>query len=157
VARAGVEEGGTHRRAIVERACEEPENLRELTRQLRGRARRHGSGGPTRLTNLLAVIRLRGYIERGLQHPVLGPLLLLALALLVVFVAFHVTSEGLGDHLGLMCAAVALAVLFVISLAIGVPPVWNQAVGQPPRGPPVATQVVLLSGRQTAESPPLRL
>jgi hypothetical protein len=53
------------------------------------------------------VIRLRHLLERGLAHPILGPLVLIVLAVLLSMVFLHVSEDGHGalGELGAACVA----------------------------------------------------
>ena len=54
------------------------------------------------------VIRLRRMLERGRAHPVLGPILLIALAVLLSLVLLHVVLDGsAAAEIGAMCLALA--------------------------------------------------
>lgn len=54
------------------------------------------------------VIRLRRMLERGRAHPVLGPILLIALAVLLSLVLLHVVVDGgAAATIGAMCLALA--------------------------------------------------
>jgi hypothetical protein len=66
------------------------------------------------------VIRIRGAITRGLRHPVFGPLLLLLIAIALVLIALHETTEDWLLPLLAACAAAA----FVVVL-IGLRPPWR--------------------------------
>lgn len=103
------------------------------------------------------MIRLRQQIERGLRHPLVGPLLLLLLAVLVVFIALHETSEGIAGHVGLFCVALALVLLAAVPFAVGLPIAARPAGRQPSRGPPVGSRVLRLRGTHVSEFFPLRL
>jgi hypothetical protein len=109
------------------------------------------------LVSLGDVIRLRRQIERGLRHPFVGPLLLLALAVLVAFIALHQTSETIAGHAELICVAIALVLLAVVPgreaprFLIRVSPVKS------PRGPPIASRERRTLGVHTPDFLPLRL
>lgn len=72
------------------------------------------------------VIRLRHALEAALRHPLLGPLLLLALAAMLAFVALHALEHGLAGAL-FTCAILAAAAL---RLAIAVCRWFRAAAGQ---------------------------
>jgi hypothetical protein len=99
------------------------------------------------------VIRLRSLFERGRAHPVLGPLLLLALVFLLAMVFLHVVLEGVeAAELGAMCVAIAsvLGLLLVYR-----PPVHHvpQLIGTSnDRAPPARTGLTV---RTLERSPPL--
>jgi hypothetical protein len=100
------------------------------------------------------VIRLRSSFERARAHPVLGPLLLIALVFLLAMVFLHVVEEGFeaATELGAMCIAVATVLgLYLAShrFRLRVP----EQLGSPDsRGPPFSTR---LSLRLPERSPPL--
>ena len=62
------------------------------------------------------MIRLRQSIEAGLRHPLLGPVLLLLLALLLVFVIFHTVEHGVEGLLFSCAILVAVALRLVVVL-----------------------------------------
>jgi hypothetical protein len=86
------------------------------------------------------VIRLRRTLERGRAHPVIGPILLIALALLLAMVFMHAAHDGHDPavEVGAMCLAI-LTVLgpILLELACRFPPatVIRQ---RGDRGPPLA-------------------
>lgn len=103
------------------------------------------------------MIRLRREIERGLRHPLVGPLLLVFLAVLVVFIALHETSDSIAGHVALICVAIAIVLLAAVSLA-GVPHPATRSLGtNPPRGPPSAYRRLSTPGTDTSDFHPLRL
>lgn len=61
------------------------------------------------------MIALRQTIERGLRHPVLGPLCVLLLALLLAFTFLHSLEhghdDGVGAPFGYLCVAIASLLL----------------------------------------------
>jgi hypothetical protein len=44
-------------------------------------------------------------LERGRAHPILGPILLIALVVLLAFVFLHLAEEGTAAEIGAMCLA----------------------------------------------------
>lgn len=56
------------------------------------------------------VIRLRLMLERGRAHPLLGPILLVVLALLLAIVFLHMALGGNATEIGAMCLALATVV-----------------------------------------------
>lgn len=54
------------------------------------------------------MIRLRQSIEAGLRHPLLGPLLLVGLALILAFVVIHTVEHGV-EGLLFTCAIIVVA------------------------------------------------
>ena len=103
------------------------------------------------------MIRLRQQIERGLRHPVVGPLLLLLLAVLVVFIALHETSEGIAGHVELICVALAMVLLAVLPLTEALRLTIRLRGASPSRAPPAATQRLRPTSIGTSSSHPLRL
>lgn len=83
------------------------------------------------------MIRLRRQIERGLRHPLAGPLLLLLIAALVVFVALHELTEGLPGDTALACVALALALLAAVPPAVSGTIATRHGATRPSRAPPV--------------------
>lgn len=82
------------------------------------------------------MLRLRHTIERGLRHPLVGPVLLVFLGLLLVFVVFHAVEHGaLGDVL----VCVAMAAFGLRLLLLGGPALFAQRqLGvAPERAPPI--------------------
>jgi len=103
------------------------------------------------------MIRLRQQIERGLRHPVVGPLLLILLAVLVVFIALHETSESIAGHVELICVAIAIVLLAAVSL-VQVLHVATRPLGtNPSRGPPPADRRLWPPRIGTSDFHPLRL
>lgn len=107
------------------------------------------------------MIRLRGILERGLAHPVLGPLVLIVLAVLLSMVFLHVADDGHGPlgELGAACVALTgvLGALLITRVfgVVGLAP--GRALGD--RGPPVAVLscvAVATPGNSSARSSPLR-
>lgn len=60
------------------------------------------------------MIRLREGIQNAVSHPLLGPLVLVLLALLLAFVALHAVEDGLAGAL-FACAFAAVAVLRIVA------------------------------------------
>jgi hypothetical protein len=103
------------------------------------------------------MIRLRQQIERGLRHPVVGPLLVLLLAVLVVFIALHETSEGIAGHVELICVAIAIVLLAAVPFAEALHVAARPLGTNPSRGPPPAERRFSPSGIRTSAFHPLRL
>ena len=104
------------------------------------------------------MIRLRQQIERGLRHPVIGPLLLLLLAVLVVFIALHETSEGVAGHVELICVALAMVLIAAVPLTEALRLTVRKCGASPSRAPPRANLRLRLAGTGTSCSlHPLRL
>jgi hypothetical protein len=100
------------------------------------------------------VIRLRSSFERARAHPVLGPLLLIALVFLLAMVFLHVVEEGFeaSTEFGAMCIAVVTVLgLFLVSarFRLRVPELLGSSDS---RGPPVSNRLSLLLPER---SPPL--
>ena len=117
-------------------------------------------GGPPAAASstIRRVIRLRQSIEAGLRHPVLGPLLLLALALMLAFVVLHTLEHGV-EGLLFWCMIIAAVVL---RLVVVLGRTWRATTGRLPlisRGPPRRALCLLPASRlPTALSDlPLRL
>jgi hypothetical protein len=82
------------------------------------------------------VIRIRSAIERGCAHPVFGPLVVLAVLVLLAFVFLHFAHEGLEvAELGAACLALA-TVLVVALVERPTPPVRACPAVATHRGPP---------------------
>lgn len=60
------------------------------------------------------MIRLRRSLERGLRHPILGPLLVLLLVVLLVLMALHETSESIAGEIGELCVGIVLVLLTAV-------------------------------------------
>ncbi len=60
------------------------------------------------------MIRLRKSIQAGLRHPILGPLVLLLLALLLAFVVLHAIEDGIAGEL-FACVFAAAAVIRLVT------------------------------------------
>ena len=52
---------------------------------------------------LPTMIRLRSLLERGLRHPVLGPVLLLALVIILAMVFLHFAEDSHEASFGTAC------------------------------------------------------
>lgn len=103
------------------------------------------------------MIRLRQQIQRGLRHPVVGPLLLLLFAVLVVFIALHETSEGIAGHVELICVALAMVLIAALPLAEAQRVTIRPRGASPSRAPPRATLRLRSTGIGTSAFHPLRL
>ena len=80
------------------------------------------------------MIELRRKLERGLRHPLLGPVCLLLLALLLAFTVVH----GAHDQIESCCElVVCIAIVFIVLVCIRPPRARSlSALVQVPRGPP---------------------
>lgn len=103
------------------------------------------------------MIRLRRHIECGLRHPLVGPLLLLLLAVLVVFIALHETSEGIAGHVELICVALAFVLLAVLPLTGALRLTIRPRGASPSRAPPPASRELRPISISTSSFLPLRL
>lgn len=103
------------------------------------------------------MIRLREAIERGLRHPIAGPALLLLLAVLVVFVAMHETTETPPGDAALACAALALVVLTVVPLTVSRPVPTQPAATPQSRAPPLERRGRRAHPPRSPDVVPLRL
>lgn len=96
------------------------------------------------------MIRLRRTLERGRAHPILGPILLIVLALLLAMVFLHAAHEGhnAATEAGVLCLAILtiLGSLVLDGVRRSVPAAMVQARGD--RGPPIALS------RRRLERPP---
>lgn len=94
------------------------------------------------------MIALRRTLERGRSHPVVGPIVLVLLAILLALVCLHAAHEGWDGaaEFGIACVVVATLMGVVVSWGVRcVAPL--RLLGQRlRRGPPVAR-----SGRSVAE------
>jgi len=102
------------------------------------------------------VIWLRTQIERGSKHPWLGPLFLVLLLLLLVFVAAHATMDQAHgtDASELVC--IVLGILVLLAPLVPRPPRLHLRVVSWVRGPP--TFAVAAPARPAAPTViPLRL
>jgi hypothetical protein len=104
------------------------------------------------------MIRLRSAIEDALGHRWLGPLIILTLAVLLVFVVLHTAhDEAHHDSLAFTCAAIAVLLTSLLVfprrriLRVGLPrPLMR-------RGPPTGIVCVEPLAVPSPVSPPLRL
>lgn len=86
------------------------------------------------------MIGLRRRIERGLRHPVFGPLLLVVLLALVVFGALNGASDTLAGAPPLVCVAIVVVLLSALLATRELLVTRCVAAGrQVPRGPPRPT------------------
>ena len=60
------------------------------------------------------MIELRRRIERGVRHPVLGPLCLILLALLLAFTVMHGTHDQIHEGELIVCIAFLITALVVL-------------------------------------------
>ena len=84
------------------------------------------------------MIELRRKLDRGLRHPLLGPLCLVLLALLLAFTVMHGAHDQMHD-VGELIVCVALLIGAIVSLTM--PRLRDVAVTarRAPRGPPVVS------------------
>lgn len=106
--------------------------------------------------SLAAMIRLRRQIERGLRHPVLGPLLLLLLAVLVVLTALHEVREGVPGDAAVACVAIAILLMAGTPLTRSRPAATPPTAAHPPRAPPKSRELPVIEIR-APDFVPLRL
>lgn len=102
-----------------------------------------------------AVIALRRTIERGLRHPLLGPLCLVPLALLLVFTVAHGAHDQIHD--GELIVCVALLVSALVSLVLPRLPAVGIVARPPARAPPCTRPEVPLRRTTALALAPLRL
>ena len=93
------------------------------------------------------MIRLRQRLERGIRHPVLGPLLLLLLVLLLAMTAFHESHETIAGHPGEFCVAFVGFLLGLLSLVVRIAIVTVVPAPIVARGPPEPPRVARVVGR----------
>jgi len=84
------------------------------------------------------VIRLRAAIFRGLRHPVLGPAVLLLLALLLALLLVHASLDHFLES-GLICFTAVLAVLTVVATFRRRPGILSSPLARSDRAPPAAS------------------
>ena len=82
-----------------------------------------------------SVIALRRTIERGVRHPLLGPLCLILLALLLAFTVLHGAHDQLHESSDLI-VCLAIVVVALGSLALAQLPVFRLVFVPGPRAPP---------------------
>lgn len=118
-----------------------------------------GLAPPLLLGGCVVVIRLRWQIERGLRHPVVGPLLVLLLALLIAFTILHQTSERVVGHVDLITFAIALVLLAALSALHRCSPIAARVVtaSPPMRGPPQRSGLYSAGTLRSIDFSPLRL
>jgi hypothetical protein len=102
------------------------------------------------------MIRLRSGIERALGHRWLGPLIILALAVLLVFVVLHTAMDAAHDDIGLTCVAIAVLTFLILRvrrqvIRVGMPTPFES------RGPPLRLRLIAVHLVLQALPPPLRL
>lgn len=103
------------------------------------------------------MIRLRRIIECGLRHPVFGPLLLLVVVALVVFVALHGATDTLAGEAPLVCVAIVMVLLAALLVTSEFLIARSILLGQRiPRGPP-SPGARLLPATRCVAFHPLRL
>jgi len=85
------------------------------------------------------VIRLRHWADATLRHPLVGPLLLLALVLLLAFVVLHGFEHGVEGEL-VTCGMLAAAVLRLFAIACRRRDERLELARLPARSPPPAAR-----------------
>ena len=101
------------------------------------------------------MIRLRSAIETALRHPVLGPFVLLLLAIVLVLVVLHVSAEVVVSAALAFCGTVAVVLIGGLSIwatFVGSSRLVSTALARPPTA--VARR---LSRSTVALAVPLRL
>ena len=83
------------------------------------------------------MIALRRLIERGIRHPLLGPLCLILLALLLAFTVIHGAHDQI--HQGELVVCIALLIAAVISIAVPRLQIVRLIAASVSRAPPSAT------------------
>ena len=111
---------------------------------------------PTVSTTIPRVIRLRRAIEAGLRHPLLGPVLLLVLALGLAFVVLHTIEHGV-EGLLFTCAIMAAVVLRLVIVVGRVSLVRREPRMPARRGPPRSSAWLLPAPRPPTGAFPLPL
>lgn len=74
-------------------------------------------------------------IERGVRHPLLGPLCVILLALLLAFTIVHGAHDQLHGS-GELIVCLAIVVTLLLSLVVVEPPALRVVFPPGPRGPP---------------------
>ena len=82
------------------------------------------------------MIRLRSLLERGLTHPVLGPILLVALVLMLAMVFLHFAEDSHEANFGTACLAVAVFLGTILLVPMVRTYLESATSVQPDRGPP---------------------
>lgn len=103
------------------------------------------------------MIQLRRRLERGIRHPLIGPLLILVSAVLLAMTVLHETHETIGGDPSEFCVALAgllLALLTFVVLTAAVAPVLAPTLA---RGPPDRVHVASSVGRVRPNLVSLRL
>lgn len=101
------------------------------------------------------MIALRRTIERGVRHPLLGPLCLILLALLLVFTIVHGAHDQIHDGELIVCIAFLLTAL--MSLVLPQLPSVRVIALRPSRAPPAPRLAVRPVLRTPIAPIPLRL
>lgn len=83
------------------------------------------------------MIRLRGWIEQGLEHRWLGFLVLALLVLLLFFLASHSLSDAIIGSVTLVCMTVVALLTATLTLSAPLTVRRQKRTGQ--RGPPTST------------------
>jgi putative effector of murein hydrolase len=117
-----------------------------------------GKGAAARTRYSVAVIELRRKLDRGLRHPLLGPLCLILLALMLVFTIVHGAHDQMHEA-GELIVCVAFLLSAIVSLAM---PVFRDVIvvaPRAPRGPPTGVFARHLPRPRSfsSQSVPLRL
>lgn len=98
------------------------------------------------------MLRLRTAIQRGLRHPLAGPLLLLVLAALLVFVVLHVVEHGSVGDIVAYLGVVAYG-LWLLRIGRGTPAAETRRAFARRRGPPALRPSVGLATQPALFSP----
>lgn len=100
---------------------------------------------------------MRGLIDRGRRHPVLGPLLTVLLVLLIAITMLHEGHESIAGDTGMLCVGIALLLMTAVVLASAAPLMRFVDPALPARGPPPRRVDTVVFGPDAASALPLRL
>lgn len=112
---------------------------------------------PVGSSNVQAVIQLRRRLERGIRHPVVGPLLILLLAVLLAMTVMHETHESIGGDPGEFCVALVGVLLALLTFVVQIVAFAHVLAPTLSRGPPERPLVACSVGRARPDILSLRL
>lgn len=102
------------------------------------------------------MIALRRSIERGVRHPVFGPLCLILLGLLLAFTVMHGAHDQMHES-GELIVCLAILISAVLSLVLPQLPVMRVVVMHESRGPPSRSPQTLFLPRSALRAAPIPL
>ena len=104
------------------------------------------------------MIRLRELIDRGRRHPILGPVLIVVLALVIALMMLHERDESNGADFGVLCLGIMLLLIRAVMPRPTTPETLSAPEATAARAPPcTSTRHIVPAGHGGLRSLPLRL